>query len=142
VLLFGKHRRIICLLLVLTPAMAISGCVQRLLKIESEPPGATVILDGKPAGATPLEVSFTWYGDREIILEKAGHESVRVIEPVPTPWWQIFPLDFITDVLLPIPITDKHEFHYVLKPHDSSVETYKNTRKRADDFRKKAAGDE
>lgn len=135
-------RRTAALPALLLLTLAAAGCVERILRIESEPPGASVILDGEPAGTTPVDIPFTWYGTREIILEKPGHESVRAMEKVPAPWWQWFPIDVVADVLLPIPIRDVHEFRYELKPHGSDTKTFEETRKRADEFRKKAGDGE
>ena len=101
---------------VLAAAFFLGGCVQRTLRIESEPPGARLTLDGKPLGTTPREVSFEWYGSREIILEKKGYRSLRAVEPISPPWWAVFPVDFFTEVLLPLPLEDRHLLRYRLEP--------------------------
>jgi hypothetical protein len=103
-------RRLLPLLL-LTGA----GCVERSLYIRSEPPGATIYLDGDRVGTTPLELPFSWYGEREVMLELTHYGTVKEIEAIPPPWWQIFPLDFITDVLIPFPIRDRRTFEYRLE---------------------------
>jgi len=48
-------------------------------------------------GATPVSIDFTYYGTREIALVKDGYRTVPVYRKIPTPWYQIFPLEFVTD---------------------------------------------
>lgn len=122
----------------LSLSLALGGCVQRTIRITSDPPGAQVFLDGDPAGVTPAEIPFTWYGDREFVLERAGHLSVRAVENVPAPWWQIFPFDFLLDMLIPLPLRDSHEFHYTMEPVRPGPESYEETKRRAEEFRRKA----
>ena len=115
-----------------------SGCVTRTIRIESEPTGATVILDGKPAGTTPLTVPFEWYGDREIIVEKKGFLSHSALHSVAPPWWQIFPIDLISGVLLPIPLHDEHLFEIRLEPFEHGPDDFETTKKHAEWLKKKA----
>ncbi len=125
-------------LLLAASALASAGCVERVLVIRSDPPGARVSVDGKASGETPVEIPFVWYGTREIVLEKNGYLSREVLEPVRAPWWQVFPFDFITDVLLPIPLRDVHELEYTLEPFLPARKGFEETRKRAEEFRKRA----
>ncbi len=41
---------------------------------------------------------------------------MTVQQPVPPPWYQIFPLEFVSDNLLPYRVTNRHEFTYQLQP--------------------------
>lgn len=113
------------LTLLLGGLILLGGCVQRTLRIESDPPGAVLTLDGKRIGPTPREVSFEWYGSREIILEKKGYRSLRKMESIHPPWWAVFPVDFFTEVLLPVPLEDRRLLHYRLDPYgeDPDAET-------------------
>ncbi|MHC4605805.1 MAG: PEGA domain-containing protein [Planctomycetota bacterium] len=129
-------RLIVLLVLPLT-----AGCVHRVLRIESVPTGAEITIDGVSAGTTPADVPFVWYGTREISLEKRGYQSVTVMESVLPPWWQIFPLDFVTDVLLPVPLWDVHELRYTLEPFGEGPEDYEETLRRAEEFKRKAHED-
>jgi hypothetical protein len=94
----------------------LSGCVEHWLLIRSEPSGADVYLNGEKKGQTPLRTTFDYYGDYEVTLRKSKFETVRKIEPIEAPWWQIFPFDFVTDCLSPFPITDEKELSYTLAP--------------------------
>ena len=125
-------------LLLAALVLASSGCVERVLVIRTDPPGARVFVDGKASGETPVEIPFVCYGEREIVLEKNGYLSREVLESVRAPWWQVFPFDFITDVLLPIPLRDVHKLEYTLEPFLPARRGFEETKKRAEEFRKKA----
>jgi len=121
--------------LALAPAL-LTGCVERVLAIRSDPPDAEVTLDGKGVGRTPVDVPFDWYGGREIIVRKAGYKTVHTIEHVGAPWYQIFPLDFFTDVLLPFKIRDVRELAYKLEKESEPVPPAE-LRERANELKKK-----
>ena len=52
-----------------------AGCVERMLQIRSDPSGASVYVNGKPAGTTPLEHSFDYYGTFEVALRAKGESA-------------------------------------------------------------------
>ena len=91
------------------------GTVHRRIMIRSDPPGALVLVEGEEKGYTPMAMDFTYYGTREFTLIKDGYETLTVIQKVKTPWYQFVPIDFISDNLLPLKITNRHEFSYPLK---------------------------
>ena len=93
------------------------GCLERKLLIRSDPPGAKVYLDGKFIGQTPTETSFYFYGTREVTLHKEGYEIYREKRKIEIPFYQIFPLDFVSEFLIPFTIKDHHRLQYPLKPH-------------------------
>ena len=84
--------------------------------INSDPPGALCMLEGKEIGYTPVAVDFTYYGTREICLVKDGYKTLTVLQKVKTPWYQYMPVDFVTDNFSPVKINNKHEFNYRLEP--------------------------
>jgi hypothetical protein len=90
------------------------GCAERRIIINSEPPAASVRLDGKERGITPISVPFTFYGKREVILEKDGYETYKAIIPLPTPIFQVFPFDVLM-LLVPYPFIDQHQFYFILE---------------------------
>ena len=92
-----------------------SGCVSRRVTIRSNPPGALVEVDGERLGFTPVSFDFTYYATREITLSKVGYETLRVKQPIRPPWYQVPPLDLVSDNLLPFKVTNRHDFAYVLK---------------------------
>lgn len=106
----------LCLGLLLLCMLSSVGCVRRRLTVQSTPPGASVFVDNQPIGTTPCSVDFTYYGTREIRLVKSGFETLSVNQPIPTPWYQIPPLDFISDNLWPVPIRDNRTVAFNLEP--------------------------
>lgn len=93
-----------------------TGCVHRRMTIRSVPSGALVKVDGEEIGYTPVSMDFTYYGTREISLTKDGYETQTVMQKVRSPWYQKFPLDAVSDNLLPFEVTNRHEFTYQLQP--------------------------
>jgi len=115
-----KISRII--ILGLLSCIVLSGCVLRTLTINSEPSGAKVYLDDELIGETPVTTTFTYYGTRKIIVEKTDHEGRLlyerkiIYEKIKPPFYQIVPLDFFSELILPIKLKDEHHFAYQLEP--------------------------
>ncbi len=103
----------VLIVLMLLPA---GGCVRRRLNVRSNPPGALVYVDNQQIGTTPCSVDFTYYGTREIRLIKPGYETLTVNQPIPTPWYQIPPLDFISENLTPVKIRDNRTVAFDMSP--------------------------
>ena len=112
----AARRRTATIVLLLLVVAGSSGCMYRRLTIRSDPPGALVMIDGREVGFTPYSTDFIYYGTREITLIKDGYETLTVMQPVPPPWYQIPPLDFVSDNFLPFKVTNRHEFVYALEP--------------------------
>jgi hypothetical protein len=102
--------------------LALTGCVERTLTITSTPEGADVWVDGKNVGATPVDVPFSWYGTREIVVEKDGYETRNTKETIDPPWWQYPVLDLMTDVLIPATFTDQRTLDYTLDKSPDTTE--------------------
>lgn len=117
-------RRFSFALLLATAALsALPGCVHRRMTVTSNPPGARVLLDGNEVGETPTSVDFTHYGTREVVLQKDGYDTLKAMQKVPAPWYQILPFEFFADNLLPYQLTNRHEFTYQLQPSSTIVPT-------------------
>ena len=95
------------LVLVVVALISAAGCVQRRMTIRSNPPGALVYVDDYQIGTTPVSHDFVYYGTRKIRLVKDGYETLTVRQPFPIPWYEIFPLDFVTENLWPWEIRDE-----------------------------------
>ncbi len=93
-----------------------SGCVQRRLMVRTNPPGALLYVDDYPIGTTPCAVNFTYYGTRKIQLVKDGFETLTVMQPIPTPWYEYTPLDFFSENCVPGQIHDQRTLDYQLRP--------------------------
>jgi len=96
-------------------ALALCGCVERELRVESEPSGADVWIDGRLAGQTPLVEPFTFYGTRGLELRHDGCTPARQAVPIRAPWYQIIPLDFFFEHIWPGTLRDVVEVKITLE---------------------------
>ena len=108
----GLYHLIIIPLIVLT----LCGCVRRRMTVMSNPPSATVYLDGKEIGRTPFSTNFDHYGKREFRVVKQGYETKTELKPVRAPWYQWVGFDFVSEVLLPGKLTDHKYYEFDLQP--------------------------
>ncbi|MEZ6125200.1 MAG: PEGA domain-containing protein [Planctomycetaceae bacterium] len=98
-----------------------AGCVHRRVTINSNPQGALVRIDGQEIGYTPASVDYTWYGTREVQLVKDGYETqTQMIELTP-PWYQRFPLDFVSDNFLGTHVRDHRRYDLQMRPKQPDV---------------------
>ena len=109
--MFAFHVSVLLILVTLP-----SGCVQRRMTIRSTPPGALVYVDDYQIGTTPVSTDFVYYGTRKIRLIKDGYETLTVSQPFPLPWYQIFPLDFVTENIWPGEIRDERVVDLSMMP--------------------------
>ena len=86
------------------------------MTISSNPPGAIVKVDDVEVGRTPVSTSFIYYGTRKIQLSKAGYETLTVLQPIPTPWYQWPGVDFFSEHFSPGKINDDRLFSYNMEP--------------------------
>lgn len=107
-------RTALCLALVF--CTLVPGCVRRRLMVRSNPPGAMVYVDNQPIGTTPCATDFIYYGTREIRLVKPGFETLTVNQPIPVPWFEVPPLDFVSENLVPHKIQDYRTVTYDMVP--------------------------
>lgn len=102
------------LAIVLTASQA--GCVERRMIVRTNPPGALLYVDDYEIGTTPCATSFIYYGTRKIRLVKDGYETLVVNQPLPAPWYEYFPADFVAENLVPGHIRDLRVLTYDLRP--------------------------
>jgi PEGA domain len=95
---------------------ALSGCVERRYTIRTEPPGATVIVNGEEMGPSPVSKSFVFYGQRKITLMLDGHQTKTLIQPISAPWWDNYITEFFTENMIPASLRDEREYTYKLEP--------------------------
>ncbi len=98
--------------------VALAGCVERRLTINTEPQGAMVVLNDQEIGTSPVTVSFNWYGDYWVRLSKNGCETLNTHRKLKAPLHDYFPFDFITEVLYPGRIVDAYEWTFALAPQE------------------------
>jgi len=105
-----------CAALVLAAWFGLSACApQRILTVESYPPGAVVRLDERVIGRTPMDYRFKHYGNRRITLYLPGYRTWSRRLKLSAPWHARFPVDLVTELLIPIGLRDQHEVWVVLE---------------------------
>jgi hypothetical protein len=119
------------------------GCMERFMVIKTTS-GANLWLDSekvpenlrmKGAVRDEFKIPFDHYGTHIATIRAYAHNSRTEKVELSTPWYQYFPLDFFTDLIIPVTITNTHEFDF---PLDKLTETDEGSLlKRAEEFRKK-----
>ena len=98
-------------------AVGLTGCVERQFIIKTNPAGAIVYDNNVPfTGATPADKQFEFYGIHNFTVVKDGFQTLQVCQPVPRPWYQYFPFDFVAENVVPWTIRDVRVFEYNLVP--------------------------
>ncbi len=93
----------------------LAGCApRRILKVGTIPPGATVRLDGETVGETPLDFRFEHYGVRRITIYKEGYQTHSAQIELHAPWYSRFPIDLVSEVLLPFGWKDSRSYNVEL----------------------------
>lgn len=106
-----------CLFVVVLASCAVcTGCVQRRLTINSNPPGALVLVDDEDIGQTPVSVPFTYYGTRKVQLIKPGYETLTVLQRIKAPWYEYPGIDFFSEHFALHEVRDERDLFYELRP--------------------------
>lgn len=109
-------------LLVFLGVALLLGCrAERRLLVDTEPQGAEVRLDDEIVGTTPLDLRFEHYGDRRLTLYRGGYRTHAEVLELDSPWYFVFPLDLVTEVLLPFGWKDIHRVEVPLVPESGTV---------------------
>jgi hypothetical protein len=93
-----------------------SGCVERRMVINSDPPGALVIHNGQPLGAAPADDHFVYYGNHHFTLIKPGFETLHVDQKIAPVWYQYFPLDLFSEIFVPLQLEDVRRYTFQMRP--------------------------
>jgi hypothetical protein len=103
----------------LAAAALTTGCVEQRYVVTSGSPclpgqdlGATVYRNGVLIGQTPVDDHFVYYGKYHFTLVRDGYETVQIDQDIPAPWYEVPPLDFVSEVLYPFKLRDVRCFHY------------------------------
>jgi hypothetical protein len=101
---------------VLAVLALLTGCVERTLILRSDPPGATVVVNGDEVGVAPAKVRFETYGAFEVVMSAPHCRRLRAQVPVQPPWYEQIPFDFFSETLWPRMIHDEHLVTLKLEP--------------------------
>lgn len=75
------------------------GCkAQRTLNIDSDPAGALVEINGREAGRTPFRYDFEFYGNYDVVLRKAGYETLKATRKLKAPISALPPIDLVSEM--------------------------------------------
>ncbi len=117
-----KTKFICYVIIVLFVASIGFGCVTRSINIKTTPSNASVYIDDKYVGESPVSVPFTFYGSRKILIEKLNDDGKLLLkrkiiyEDIKAPFYEMFPIDFFSEMVLPLKLEDNHHFDYELEP--------------------------
>jgi hypothetical protein len=125
-------RRLAAAITLICLAASLAGCVEREMKITSEPSGALVEVSGVQVGRTPLTLPFTWYGDYEILLRYDGYQTLKTHANLVPPIYEVPPLDLLS-AMAPWTYEDTRYLHFELEKR--SVVPEEELIRRADELR-------
>jgi len=116
---------------------AIGGCVRRTMTINTAPvSGARVLVNDEDVGVSPVAVDFLWYGDYDVIVRHPDYETLHTHWRIPAPWYQLPPIDIVSEVMLPVTLHDRHEQTFTL--NERTLPTRDELIQRADETRETA----
>ena len=98
-------------------AAALGGCVEREMKITSEPAGALVYVSDREVGRTPVALPFTWYADYDVLIRMVGYKTLRANADITPPWYEVPPLDLLSH-MAPWTYRDQRFLHYKLEKQE------------------------
>lgn len=113
-------RRVLALTLLAMP-LALTGCLQRTLSITSTPPGALVWVNDVEVGATPLEMDFTYYGEFDVRVRRAGYEPILARKKLTPPLQERPVIDLFAEAI-PANFEDRPAWHFDLTPLATGAE--------------------
>ena len=94
----------------------VPGCVRRRMLVRTHPAGAAVSVDNQVIGVSPAATSFTYYGARDLRIEKDGYRTEVIRKNVRPPWYQWPGIDFVAETLWPWEIRDERVIDVQLTP--------------------------
>jgi hypothetical protein len=109
---FWLQRTLLCAAVV----MLAGGCVRRRMTVRTNPPGASVYIDKQLIGTSPVSTSFTYYAWREIEVVRDGYRTEKVLRRISPPWYELPPLDFVSETLWPREIRDERIIDITMVP--------------------------
>lgn len=110
-----KARRPRCLPAAALAALTLTGCLERTIRVTSDPPGAIVWLNDVEIGQTPAQARFKFYGVYDVRLELPGYEPIHEGREAKAPFHEYPGPDLIASAL-PSRIHTTLDWHYTLTP--------------------------
>ncbi|MEY5033274.1 MAG: hypothetical protein RL354_2305, partial [Planctomycetota bacterium] len=97
----------------------LTGCVERRVWVDTDPPGALVWINDAQIGRSPVDVGITHDGVYDLRIEKEGYEPIVTGATVDGPLWDQPPLDFFAEIL-PVDSRNHTHWRFVLRARDES----------------------
>ncbi len=119
--------------------LALGSCkAQRVITFTSNPPGAIIRLDDEVIGVTPLQREFLHYGTHLVTFYKPGFLTLDKLHKTVPPWYGRFPLDIVSEVLIPIGWRDDERVHAELVAGSEPLKapTFRSAMDRAEALRR------
>ncbi len=132
----SRMRFVTLSLVILIVAVTLLGCVRRTITITTEPPHAVVVLNDQEIGRSEVTADFCYYGDYDVVIRKEGYKTLKTHWDIKAPWYQVFPLDFVAEVLWAWEIRDTHSRHFELEKQ--VLPTREDLLERAEEMRNRA----
>ncbi len=104
------------IIVILLLCLCLNGCVERMISVNTTPPGAIIWLNGDEIGASPVTTSFLWYGQYEIEIKQDGYQTLKTTRKANPPIYQWPIIDFFSECLFPFQLTDHHQWDFELTP--------------------------
>jgi len=101
-------------LLCLALAVPLAGCVERRIRVTSEPAGALVWINDHEVGRTPVETTFKYHGAYDVRLELEGYEPLETRADAVAPWYEYPGPDLVAEVL-PFIVRNTQRWHFELE---------------------------
>ncbi len=95
--------------------IATTGCVERTLRITTEPEGARVWLNDREVGQTPCTVEFNDYGTYDLRVAKEGYAAIWEGRSPDLPVWDAPGPDLLVEIV-PADFKSHTEWHFTLVP--------------------------
>jgi len=92
---------------------SLTGCVERVIRVTSDPPGARVWLNDQDLGVTPAQASFTYHGVYDVRLELPGYLPVHEGRKAKAPVYEWPLIDLVAEAV-PARFENTHEWHFEL----------------------------
>jgi hypothetical protein len=108
-------RRPVIALVCVTAALLLPGCLERRIRVTSNPPGARVWLNDREIGRTPAEAAFKYHGDYDVRLEMPGFEPVHAGRRAGAPFHE-WPGPDLVAAALPVEFENTIAWHFELEP--------------------------
>lgn len=107
--------RVLRLLLIGATVPALGGCLERTIRVTTDPPGAMVWLNDVEIGRSPAEARFKFHGVYDVRIEMPGHEPIHEGREAVAPWYE-YPGPDLIAAALPMRFHNLIEWHFILKP--------------------------